>query len=159
VSAFTDRDFQNVLSAISDGASLASACKPSGRPSKDTVLRRTKSDAEFSCRYEEAMAARAEVRVGQLVDVNDKLLKGEIDPSSARVVCENLRWLAGKDSSRFADRQRTELTGRDGAPLLPEPKPVDLFEEARYIASILWRAGIQSVDQMNPAALIEASTR
>ena len=88
MSAFTDRDFQDVLSAISDGASLATACKPSGRPSKDTVLRRTKSDAEFSRRYEEALAGRAEVRVGQLVDVNDKLLKGEIDPTSARVVCE-----------------------------------------------------------------------
>jgi hypothetical protein len=151
-------DIQAVLTDLANGASLEKACKPAGRPCKSTILRKVKSDPEIAEAYAWAMEARAEHRVGELIELNEMLIRGETDPQTCRVASENLRWLASKDSSRFAERTRAEITGANGKDLLPPPKEVDLFEEARYLASVLWSAGCNSLDQAKPAALLGGSS-
>lgn len=61
----------------------------------------------------------------------EKLERGDIDPSSARVLLDGLKFQMQCDDKRFAERQRQEITGRDGAPLIPQQKEADLFETAR----------------------------
>jgi hypothetical protein len=147
-----------VLDDLANGASLERACKPAGRPSKATVLRRIKTDPELALAHAEALDARGEHRVGQLVELNEKLIRGEIDPQTCRVASENLRWLAGKDSNRYSERQRIEATGKDGAPLIPEPRPADMMDTARFFALALYQSGVRSLKELEPAALLGFST-
>ena len=82
-----------------------------------------------------------------LLDVNRRLLEGQIDPQSAKVLSENLKWLSGKNNpKRYGDTTRTEVTGRDGAPLLPPPPMSDL-ETARLIAHLLYKGGRAAVER------------
>lgn len=78
-----------VLDDLANGASLDRACKPAGRPCKSTILRKTKADPEIAAAYAEALECRAEHRVGELLDLNEKILTGKIDPQSARVLGDN----------------------------------------------------------------------
>ena len=45
-------------------------------------------------RYTMSIEIRAETRVDQLNEINRRLAEGTIDPSSARVWSDNLRWAA-----------------------------------------------------------------
>ena len=61
------------------------------------------------------------------------------------MLSENLKWLSGKNNpKRYGDTTRTELTGRDGAPLLPPP--MSDLETARLIAHLLYKGERAAVD-------------
>jgi hypothetical protein len=78
--------------------------------------------------------------VDALLDVNQRLLDGRIDPQSAKVLSENLKWLSSKNNPKlYGDTHRTELTGRDGKDLLRSKEELSQFELARLLAYLLGR--------------------
>ena len=106
-------------------------------PSKRTVYDRMRKDNDFARRYTMAIEIRAETHVDQLNEINRRLAEGTIDPSSARVWSDNLRWAAARENpKRFGDRLMQELAGPGGKDLIPE-KPMDPLETARFVAYLL----------------------
>jgi hypothetical protein len=149
--------FETVLEAVADGASLVEACRAPGRPSRKTVQRRCRTDAAFAQAYEAACEDRSEIRLQRYADTIAKLERSELDPSSARVILESLRFLMTTDNNRrYGAKTRTELTGKDGRDLtLAAPaKPVDDMETARWVAHLLYKAGGRTGDAGSITALL-----
>ena len=138
MSTHTEQAYQAVLDDLAGGLSSEVACRPAGRPSKSTILRRVRSDPEFALDYSQALEARAESRVDKLMQINERLELGTIDPQSARCISDNLRWLAGKDNpARYSDKIRSEVSGPNNTPLIPDTKKIDDLEIAVWIAACL----------------------
>ena len=142
----TDDPFEQVLDYISEGQSLIEACQHPDMPSRKTVQRRCRTDAQFARAYQMAVEDRAEARAHRFNEILDRLERDEIDPSSARILLDGLKWQMGLDDRRFAERTRIEATGKDGAPLISEVKPISDFETARYVAYLLSKSAKVTVD-------------
>ena len=139
---YSDEAFAEVIRLISEGVPLANALGGKDRPGRTAFYERLKSDATLAREYEVAMTQRAQCRVDAILDVNDRLLRGAIDPQSARCISDNLKWLAQKeDPRRFSDVSRTEISGRDGKDLLPEMSD---FELARVLAYLVGKGTVKA---------------
>jgi len=146
----TTDPFEQVLDYVAEGESLIEACQHPGMPSRKTVQRRCRTDAEFARAYANAVEDRAESRAHRFNEILGRLERDEIDPSSARVLLDGLKWQMGLDDRRFAERTRIEATGANGAPLISEAKPIteaEQREQARYIAFLLHKAANATVDR------------
>lgn len=145
--SYSEQSFAAVLDDLASGLSLEAACRGDKRPSKSTVQRRIKSDPAFAQAHSEALEARAESRVDKLMQINERLEIGTIDPSSARVILDNLKWLAGKDHpARFSEKFKSEISGPNGVPLIPDTKQPDDLEIAVYLAHVLDRQSRAGID-------------
>lgn len=71
-------------------------------------------------------SAPHQVRSDEYGELLEKLERGDIDPSSARVLLDGLKFQMQCDDKRFAERRRQEITGRDGAPLIPQKRLICL---------------------------------
>ena len=132
--------YAQVIKDLAAGVTLASALGGPDRPGRTAFYQRLKEDPALAREYDAAMQQRAQCRVDALLDVNQRLLCGKLDPASAKVISSNLIWLAGKESPRqYGEVNRTELTGRDGKDLIQEPRMSD-YELARYAAYLLTKA-------------------
>jgi hypothetical protein len=138
--------FQRVLDDVAGGMSLEAACKGKNRPHKATVLRKTRDDATFCAAYAEALECRSETRIEKIHQTCERLEAQTIDPGSARELINTWRWLAAKDSARFSDKIKSEISGPNGAPLIPERAPPDELEVARFIAHMAYQAGMRRTD-------------
>lgn len=135
---YSDEAYSAVIKDIAAGTPLANALGGKDRPGRTAFYQRLKEDASLAREYDAAMQQRAQVRVDELLDVNQRLLEGRIDPASAKVISQNLQWLAAKESPKqYGEVTRTELTGRDGRDLLPTSPPLSDFEVARGISFLL----------------------
>ena len=154
-STIPNEAFEEVWSAISEGASVAVACRKTGM-NKATFFRRVRDNPELNRRWQQAREERAEARAERYDDIERRLEAGELDPSTSKILLESLRWKMSKDDARFSDRTKTELSGPEGRPLIPEmPKnqsPLDELEIARFLAFTLEK-------QTRSPALLEASTK
>lgn len=139
--------YASVIKDLADGIPLANALGGPDRPGRTAFYQRLKDEPALAREYEAALQQRAQCRVDALLDINDRLLQGRIDPQSAKVASENLRWLASReDSRRYGDKSQTEITGRDGRDLLP-PQPMSDLETARLIAHLLHKGGRAAVER------------
>jgi len=136
--------YTEILIRISEGESLGSICSEPDMPSRSTVYEKVRSEGVFAKSYSEAIKARAQSRVDEMMRILAKLEQGLIDPQSARVTLDTLRWLSSReDPTRFGDKLLQELTGKDGKDLIPERKMDDL-EMARWIAHLLRQGELQA---------------
>lgn len=129
--------FDVILRRLSDGELLTAVCGEEGMPSKRVVYARMKANEDFAKRYTMSIEIRAETRVDTLNEINRRLSEGTIDPSSAKIWSDNLKWAAARENpKRFSDKLFQELSGPDGQALIPEKK-MDELEMARFVAWIL----------------------
>jgi hypothetical protein len=139
-----------ICARIASGEALSTILAEPGQPAPRTFFGWIKKHPEAADSYEVARRCRAEVNRDKIAAINDKLEKGLIDPQSAREIAANLRWMASKDAPK-AYSERVELTGAEGAPMVPERERDDL-ELARYMALVLYRAERQLQDQSEQGA-------
>lgn len=127
-----------ICERIASGESLKSVCRDEGMPNHVTVLRWALTIPEFSNQYKQARDMQAEVLADELLDIaddgqNDWMEKhdqngvmigwrenGEaIRRSQLRI--ETRKWVAAKLlPKRWGEKTITEVTGADGAPLMPQ---------------------------------------
>ncbi len=132
--AYTPEIAETILFALAEGELLTDVCAADDMPARSTVYRWLHADPDFARRYGLAIELRAQHRVDQLSELNEKLLAGDVPPQEAKVIADNLKWLAAReDPRRFSDRLLQELTGPNGKDLIPEKKMTDV-EVARWIA-------------------------
>ncbi len=151
---------ESVCVRLSEGEMVKAALESLG------IARRTffgwiRQHPEAAAQYRAARLARGEHCRDQLIELNEKLKQGKIDPQSARVLSDNLRWMAAKDAPElFSDR--VELTGANGQDLTTEDKPRDNLELARWMALVLTKAGREvenQEEQEAPASAQRAQLR
>lgn len=86
-----------IIAWISNGKSVRSYCESKNyKPSKDQILRHEDKSKKFRDR-----CARARIHAGvhhaeDLDDINQMLMKGELDPQVAKVISSNKQWIASK---------------------------------------------------------------
>jgi hypothetical protein len=158
IAKYSDEAYQDIIRDLADGVPLHKAIGGDNRPGRTMFYRKIAENAELARDYDRAMVMRAQVRIAKIEEVIEQVLTGMAEPAAAKVALDSLRWLCQKeDPKRYSDVQRSEITGRDGAPLIEQPRMSD-FEMARLLAHLLdkgTRAGIE--DRGDLIALPEAA--
>ena len=154
-SAYSIEIVDAVCAEISEGKTVTAALE------RLTIRPRTffgwvRQHPDAAALYQAARLARGEYCRDQLVELNEKLKLGKIDPQSARVLADNLKWMAAKDAPALFS-ERVGLTGANGEDLIPEDKPRDNLELARWTALVLTKANKELEQQ--PATLEENKRR
>jgi hypothetical protein len=102
-----------ILALLAEGESLSTICKMDKMPSWGTVHNWMNAEPEFAGQVTRAREigyqARAEKAV---IDA-----KAASDAALGRLALDAERWYLGKLSNAFSDKQKHELTGKDGAPI------------------------------------------
>ncbi len=154
---YSPESYAAVIKDLADGVTLALALGGPNRPGRTAFFQKLKGDPTLTREYEAAMEIRAAGYVDKLLEINEKLMQGKIDPASARAASENYKWIAAKsDGRRWGDRQTIEATGAGGKDLFPEPRMSDL-ELARYCAFLIGKAG-RTVDRGDLIALPDGAS-
>lgn len=124
---------RQVCDLIAEGETLTDICNMPGFPAVRDIARwRTEVD-EFAQSFAIARDVRADIRVDGIAKAVKEMRKGELGHAVGKAVVDGLKWLAGKDSPRYADKVTIDQTIRPGA---PEPESEDLTKAwiARAIA-------------------------
>jgi len=96
--------------------SLRDVCQLPGMPHEWTVYQWLGKHEEFAKLYARAREDRADLLAEEIVQICDE----ESDPQKARVRMDARKWVAAKwHPKRYSDKVVNELTGADGAPLVP----------------------------------------
>lgn len=86
---------QELIDCVSQGESLHAWCKRNDFPY--TTLRRWIDNVPArKAEYERARIARAEWHVADIESMLTDVRNGSLDPSAARVIAENKRWIAAR---------------------------------------------------------------
>ena len=139
-----------ICERIAAGESLKSVCREEGMPNHVTVLRWALTIPEFRNQYAIAREMQAEVLADELLEIaddgrNDWMEKQDQNGAMtgwrengeamrrSQLRIETRKWVAAKLlPKRWGDKTSTEITGPDGAPLLPQTiDPRTLSPEAK----------------------------
>ena len=104
---------EQILAMLMEGKSLSAICAEEGMPDRSTVQRWQKDDAEFDA----AVTHAREIGFEQRADRAVLAAKTADDAAKGRLAFDAERWYLGKLSNAFSDKQKHELTGKDGAPI------------------------------------------
>lgn len=103
---------------IAGGESLRSICREDGMPVLSTVLLWVVDGKhpEFSEQYHVAREAAGYAHADEALDMRHAVLSGEVDPQSAKVVLDALKWGAERMApKRHSQRQELAHSSPDGS--------------------------------------------
>jgi hypothetical protein len=124
---------RQVCDLIAEGETLSDICLMPGFPAVRDIARwRTEVD-EFAVAFAIARDTRADIRVDSIAKNTREMRSGALDVNIGKAVNESLKWLAGKDSPRYADKVTIDQTIRPGQPE-PEAEQVTKAWIARVVA-------------------------
>ena len=118
------------------GESLREICRDSGMPDKTTVLRWLATHAAFRTQYASAREAQADYYAEEIIEISDDASNdwmtrnrgdGETEEvenkevlARSRLRVDTRKWLMARMApKKYGDRIVQEVTGADGAPLVP----------------------------------------
>lgn len=101
-----------ILGKIADGQSLRSICSAADMPDRVTVMRWMLIDPEFATRCAHARVMQADALEDDMGGIEDRTLRGEIDPAAARVVLSSKQWRASKLApKKYGDKLELDHKG------------------------------------------------
>ncbi len=107
-----------ICSRISEGQSLRTIGESEEMPSAATIFKWLARYPDFVEQYARARDTRAHARFENIDQVAQDLRDGKIDPNTARVLIDTIKWQCGKEcAKRYGDRTALEHSGPGGAPL------------------------------------------
>lgn len=102
-----------ICEAIASGDSLVKALRAKGMPGYRTVMTWLSEDEAFQQNYARAREAQGDADADRIGDITDRVLSGEIDPQSARVAIDALKWTAAKRlPKKYGDKLDLDLNAR-----------------------------------------------
>lgn len=104
---------EEIIRRLSEGESLSSICRDEDMPCWATVHNWMNDDAEFAGQITRAREIGYQARADKAVEE----AKEAKDAALGRLAFDAERWYLGKLSNAFSDKQKHELTGKDGAPI------------------------------------------
>lgn len=100
---------EEVCLRIAEGRSLISISKDEDMPDHSTLWRWMERDEDFRNRYARAIQARAMNHADGILDLEERLLRGEIPPDVARVALDARKWTAARLLPKvYGDKQIVE---------------------------------------------------
>lgn len=138
-SKYSDETAESICAGIAQGKSLREICSADGFPDKATVCRWLAVHPAFRDQYAQAREAQAEHMADEILDIADDGTndwmerKDEDDPDKtigwrengeamqrSRLRVDTRKWLLSKLlPKKYGEKLTQELTGKDGAPLVP----------------------------------------
>ncbi len=85
-----------IFDRLSTGDSMRQICSDSRMPDRITVLRWMNKSEEFAAKCAHARDLQADLMDDRIIDVVNKLERGEMQPDVARVMLSGLQWRAAK---------------------------------------------------------------
>ena len=132
---YTPELAREICTRIAGGETLPNICKDEGFPTRVTVYRWTVEHDDFCNAYHEARRGRSVWRADEMDELVESLKAGEIDAAPAKVIMDAYRWQAARENpTRYGDKVRTEITGKDGGPVEVASDPLEV---ARRVAAIM----------------------
>lgn len=107
-SSFNPETAERICMLIAQGCSVAAACQEDGIPDQKTVFRWLATDDPegklgfdaFRQQYMRARELRSDARFERLDEIMAEVHAGKLDPSSARVMMDAIKWQAGKENAK-----------------------------------------------------------
>lgn len=116
-SSFNAEIAERICSFIAEGGNVNRFVQLPDTPTYETVLKWLKDYPSFAEDYARARELRSDARSDRIDNICERVLAGEVDPQSARVVIDAEKWQAAHEMpKRYGDR--LELDGavkHDGA--------------------------------------------
>ena len=141
---YTPKLALKICDAIADGKSLRAVCGEEGMPSRSTVFRWLKEKAEFRDQYARARQLQGDAAYDEILEVEEKLVDGQLEAQAARVLIQSKQWRAGKmRPKKYGDQARIDVNANVNHNLS------DLSDDVinERIAELLHKAGLQPPDQ------------
>ena len=112
-SIYTQELATEICNELIEGKSLREICRRKDMPDLSTVLDWAKNKEEFSVQYMRARDMQAEGFVDQLLDIT----KQEDDTAKARLMSDNIKWIACKViPKKYGDKTQLQNLDKDGEP-------------------------------------------
>lgn len=123
-----------ICEELAKGYSLRSICEREDMPARSTVFLWLQEHRSFSDQYARARVAQADFWAEQIVEISDTPLDGqktEVSETGVKTVTEDMlghrrlqidtrKWLMARLApKKYGDKITQEVTGADGAPLVP----------------------------------------
>lgn len=102
-----DKDFFGaIMEAVASGQSVSSFARQLGlSPTRMSSWLSTLNDEVMVQRYAEARLSRASIMADRILDICDQVESGLISPQMARVIVDNLKWIASRlDPAIWGDK-------------------------------------------------------
>ncbi len=105
-----------ICEQIALGQALTRICQQKDMPSMPTVYKWLGSVASFATDYARAREDQAEDGYSRLLEIEQRVIDGDLEPNAARVAIDAIKWRLGKLKPKtYGDR--LTLAGDDEAPL------------------------------------------
>jgi hypothetical protein len=146
-SEFTEAIGDIICERIAGGESLRKICESEEMPCQTAVFQWLKKNDDFAQQYARAREAQADYWADEIVDIADdksddfKLQNGQETFQAENVQRSKLRvdarkWIASKLKPRkYGEFVRSEVTGKDGEPLIQKMTDEQLDKSIRELAS------------------------
>jgi hypothetical protein len=105
---------QRIIDGLLAGESLRKLCeKDTTLPHRITIIHWMAADAEFATRCARARAETADLMDDRILEVAEKVEKGQLDARAGSVVISALQWRASKlEPKKYGDHKLLEHSGR-----------------------------------------------
>ena len=125
--AYTVDIKDEICTRIAGGESLRSICADESMPAMSTVLLWVVNDREgFSEHYHASREAAGYAHADEALALRFELREGTIDPQSAKVILDALKWGAERMApKKHSARQEVNHTSDDGT-MTPKPTRIEL---------------------------------
>lgn len=98
-----------IIDEISNGKTVTQICKDESMPTRSTVWKWSVNHPEFSIRYFASIKNLGQCEVDDIYEVEQMLLRGEIDAPTANVLLTSKRWKASKFYDKmYGDKTKVE---------------------------------------------------
>lgn len=145
-SSYSPEIAETICSRLANGEPLVKICEDEDSPHVATVYRWLAADEAFRDMYARAREDQADTLADEIIQIaddgaNDTYTKDGVELPNQDVIARSRlrvdarKWVAAKlKPKKYGDRVAAELTGKDGADLVPK---VDVMELARTIGFVL----------------------
>ena len=122
---FTPELGEKICAALAAGQSILAIARIEGMPPESTIRRWARnskwSSEEFVTEYACAREDNADHHFDRMQEIEARLEEEDIDPHSARVLLDSMKWRLAKQLPRsYGDRTAVEVTGRIERPISEE---------------------------------------
>lgn len=132
-----DEVLQKFLERVASGEAVTRVCRDKSMPSWTTISTRIAADPAFEQQYRLALEFRGMVLADELDDIKREAKTGLIDPASARVAADILKWQAARMTPKmYGDRQHVDVAAVEGGSYLDVLTQVNKAVEAKRVEVI-----------------------
>jgi hypothetical protein len=119
--AYSRKAAEKLCAALADGADLRTVCAMKGMPSKATVFRWLKDNADFAKMYAAALDDRTDVYMDEIVQIADSCgaSKGAVQQARLKIYAREL-YCAKLRPKKYGVKVAQEISGAEGGPVKHE---------------------------------------